>query len=156
MFYLGHSAFQCTVADTNTVHHPLDLYYTLHAHSHTLNRHTDGEHSNSFWNSSGTFFSNFGSILSSSYVFYSLTQTLIHVFEPTFITVFSKSIRIFTLLTGKPGEAVLKREKFILWLYFAIQPRHQQSKGGQKTTYIISKLTTSPPPKFLSQICERH
>lgn len=38
--HLGHSVSRCTVVDTNTVHHPQDLYYTLHAHSHTLYRHT--------------------------------------------------------------------------------------------------------------------
>lgn len=35
-YSLGHSVFRCTVADTNTVHHPLDLDCTLHAHSHKL------------------------------------------------------------------------------------------------------------------------
>lgn len=38
--HLCHSVSRCTVVDTNTVHHPQDLYYTLHAHSHTLYRHT--------------------------------------------------------------------------------------------------------------------
>lgn len=38
--YLYHSVSQCTVVDTNTVHHPLDLYYTRRAHSHTLHRQT--------------------------------------------------------------------------------------------------------------------
>lgn len=34
--YLGHSASQCTEADTNTVRRPLDRHYTLQTHSHTL------------------------------------------------------------------------------------------------------------------------